>query len=189
MVVDFEAVVKKRLRPGVKPPDILKACKLKPHMRVLDATAGWGRDAAVLASTGAEVFMCERVPQMAALLEDGLKRLNAQSQLNLKLIPMDAMDYLAQLKPENYPDVIYLDPMHPLREKTAQVKKDLSALQALIGPDDDIVKLLATAKEHVKFRTVLKWPAKQPAVTPADYVISGKTVRFDVYVRRKLYGT
>ncbi|NHW59468.1 class I SAM-dependent methyltransferase, partial [Escherichia coli] len=41
---------------------------------VVDATAGLGRDAFVLASIGCKVRMVERHPVVAALLEDGLKR-------------------------------------------------------------------------------------------------------------------
>ena len=41
---------------------------------VLDATAGLGRDAFVLASLGCKVQMLERNPVVAALLDDGLMR-------------------------------------------------------------------------------------------------------------------
>ncbi|MBZ4777536.1 class I SAM-dependent methyltransferase, partial [Salmonella enterica subsp. enterica serovar Typhimurium] len=41
---------------------------------VVDATAGLGRDAFVLASVGCRVRMLERNPVVAALLDDGLTR-------------------------------------------------------------------------------------------------------------------
>ena len=41
---------------------------------VVDATAGLGRDAFVLASVGCRVRMLERNPVVAALLDDGLAR-------------------------------------------------------------------------------------------------------------------
>ena len=41
---------------------------------VVDATAGLGRDAFVLASLGCHVRMIERHPVVAALLDDGLQR-------------------------------------------------------------------------------------------------------------------
>ncbi len=41
---------------------------------VVDATAGLGRDAFVLAALGCRVRMLERHPVVAALLEDGLQR-------------------------------------------------------------------------------------------------------------------
>ena len=44
---------------------------------VLDATAGLGRDAFVIAALGCEVTLLERQPVIAALLEDGLQRARA----------------------------------------------------------------------------------------------------------------
>ena len=186
MRVDFQDVVEKRCRPGVKKSGVLRACKLKPGMRVMDATAGWGRDAAVLASSGAEVLMLEREPVLAALLEDGLERLphNQSMPLNLKLRGGDARTYLEALAPAEYPDVIYLDPMHPVREKSAKVKKDLYALQALLGADDDPLSLLEIARLRVRSRVVVKWPARLPALLKPDHAFEGKTVRFDVYITR-----
>lgn len=178
--VDFDDVIAKRCRPGVKKTELLRACKLKPGMRVIDATAGWGRDAAVLASSGADVLMLEREPVLGALLQDGLTRL--KQPLNLALCVQDAHEYLASLTVEAYPDVIYLDPMHPTREKSAKVKKDLYALQALIGPDDDALSLLEIARSRVRHRVVVKWPARLPALLQPDYAVTGKTVRFDVYL-------
>ena len=40
--------------------------------KVLDGTAGLGGDAFVLASLGCQVRMCERVPAVRALLQDGM---------------------------------------------------------------------------------------------------------------------
>ncbi|MCH9755611.1 MAG: class I SAM-dependent methyltransferase [Gammaproteobacteria bacterium] len=182
IVVDFEAVVSQRCKQGVKKPAILRACKPESHFKILDATAGFGRDAAVLASSGAEVLMCERESLLVALLQDGLTRLSPASDLKLHLIAKDAKAYLTALQPEDYPDVIYLDPMHPARDKSARVKKDLHALQVLLGADNDAMSLLTCARAHVKLRVVVKWPARRPALLKPNYVIDGKTVRFDVYL-------
>ncbi len=170
------------MKPGLKKPDLLKACKLEPHFTVFDATAGFGRDAALLAASGANVLMCEREPLLAALLDDALKRLSPERQLKLQLIHDDAKTYLQKLKPADYPDVIYLDPMHPKRDKSARVKKDLYALQQYLGPDEDVLELLRLARAHVKRRVILKWPVRQPALLTPNYTVSGKTIRFDVYL-------
>ena len=47
---------------------LLQACKLTDQSQVLDATAGFGHDSLILASTGAQVTMLERNPLMALLL-------------------------------------------------------------------------------------------------------------------------
>jgi 16S rRNA (guanine1516-N2)-methyltransferase len=181
VVIDFEAVVAARCKQGMRKPDILKACKPKPGFKILDATAGFGRDAAVLASSGAEVMMCEREPILAALLTDALKRLHADSPLKLRLIKQDAIDYLKTLRVEDYPDIIYLDPMHPVRDKSARVKKDLYALQQLLGADENPLALLNCARAYAKRCVVLKWPVKKMPLFPSSYVIKGKTVCFYVY--------
>jgi 16S rRNA (guanine1516-N2)-methyltransferase len=182
MQVDFDATVRARTGPGIKKSALLRACKLKPGMRVLDATAGWGRDAAVLASTGAHVTLCEREGVLAALLEDGLTRLSHPTKLILDLIPVDARTYLEACDRADYPDVIYCDPMHPERVKSARVKKDLQALQILLGSDNNPEALLACARACAKLRVVVKSSARLPALMKPSYSVTGKTVRFDVYV-------
>nr|WP_185967383.1 class I SAM-dependent methyltransferase [Legionella israelensis] len=162
---------------------LVRACKPKPGMHIIDTTAGWGQDAALLACFGAEVLMLERHPVMAALLEDALQRQDEKSQasLRLALLPVDARDYLFSLKKSDFPDVIYIDPMHPIRQKSALVKKNMQALQQFIGTDEDALELLRIARKKVKQRVVVKWPQKQAGLLPADASIEGKTVRFDLY--------
>ena len=76
--VDFVtgASAHRRKFGGGKGQAIAKAVGLNkgatPH--VLDATAGLGRDAFVLAALGCKVTMHERHPVVAALLYDGLQR-------------------------------------------------------------------------------------------------------------------
>ncbi|MFQ3339464.1 MAG: 16S rRNA (guanine1516-N2)-methyltransferase, partial [Colwellia sp.] len=76
--VDFVegAVAHRRKFGGGRGQDIAKAVGLKhgftPH--VLDATAGLGRDAFVLAGLGCKLTLLERMPVVAALLDDGIER-------------------------------------------------------------------------------------------------------------------
>jgi 16S rRNA (guanine1516-N2)-methyltransferase len=160
---------------------LLKAVGVRPLMRVLDATAGWGRDAALLSHAGAEVTLLEQNSLMYALLEDGVRR--ASGVLNLNLIQTEAIFYLDALLPEAYPDVIYLDPMHPARQKTALVKKELQILQQMETPCASLVALLTVALTRTIDKVVLKWPAKCEAPLKPTYSITGKTIRFDVYKR------
>jgi 16S rRNA (guanine1516-N2)-methyltransferase len=152
-------------------------------LRILDATAGWGRDAAILASFGAEVVMVEKNPVMAALLQDGLKRLSKYSPLAnlLSLHFGDAKEYLQNLVQKDYPDVIYIDPMHPVRQKKALVKKDMQALQQLIEQDEDLLDLLDIARLRTCEQVVVKWPQRTEPLLPPSFSFDGKTVRFDVY--------
>ena len=181
LFVDFTSSFWQKRRDAGKKQGLVRACKPAKGLRILDATAGWGRDAVVLASFGAEVLMLERQPVMAALLSDGLKRLPPESPLKMALINQDAKDYLQNLDPLDYPDVIYIDPMHPLRQKSALVKKDMQVLQQLIGPDNDAEDLIRLAMTRARQRVVVKWPQRLAPFASPDLIIDGKTVRFDVY--------
>lgn len=185
LFVDFNSVTIQKRRDAGKKQGIVRACKPTKGMRVLDATAGWGRDAAILASFGADVLMLERQPIMAALLADGLSRLLPDSPLTLSLVHADAKDYLQALLNTDYPDVIYIDPMHPERQKSALVKKDMQALQQLIGADTDVCELIQLAITRTRQRVVVKWPQRLPALIQPDACITGKTVRFDVYLLKR----
>ncbi len=182
LAVDFSFLLTQRRLD--KTHGLIRACKPTVSMTILDVTAGWGRDAGLLAQHGAQVIMLERQPVMAALLADGLRRLPPNT-LALSCIHQDALLYLSQLEPSDYPDVIYIDPMHPERNKSALVKKDMQALQQLFGPDQDAHDLLNLAVTRVKKRVVLKWPQRLAPLIKPDSSIPGKTVRFDVYIPPK----
>lgn len=184
LYADFNLSHWQKRRDAGKQQGLIKACKPAAGMTLLDVTAGWGRDAAILASFGATVHMLERNAVMAALLADALARRDERSQrvLQLSLQHVDALDYLQQLAEADYPDVIYMDPMHPTREKSALVKKDLQMLQQLIGEDTDALPLLMRAKSRVRQRVVVKWPQHRPPLLKPTRSLEGKTVRFDIYL-------
>lgn len=175
----------KRKSEGKK-QGLVRACKPVQGLKIIDATAGWGRDAAILASFGAEVLMLERHPVMAALLADALEQREQSDklQMQLSLKNISAFAYLNNLKQEEFPDVIYVDPMHPERTKSALVKKDLQALQQMIGADEDALELIQLATTRVKQRVVVKWPQKVKLLLPPAFSVEGKTVRFDVYTTK-----
>lgn len=180
---DFSASTWSRRHSEGKKQGLIRACKPSPGVKIFDTTAGWGRDAAVLASFGAEVLMIERHPVMGCLLRDALQRQTSQDaeQLNLSLCISDAYTYLSNLKPNEYPDIIYIDPMHPERSKSALVKKDMQALQFMIGPDQDSLELVKMAISRVKQRVIVKWPQKVAGLLKTNNSIENKTVRFDIY--------
>ena len=62
---------------------IAKAVGIAQGVRpqVLDATAGLGKDAFVLASLGCQMTLIERQPLIAALLEDGLARARGDDEV------------------------------------------------------------------------------------------------------------
>ncbi|MEJ1336631.1 MAG: class I SAM-dependent methyltransferase [Candidatus Sedimenticola sp. (ex Thyasira tokunagai)] len=158
---------------------------------VLDATAGLGRDAFVLASLGCEVCMVERSPVIAALLEDALLRAQDDAEVSvivsrMKLLRGDAKEQLLALPQEAWPDVVYMDPMYPHREKSALVKKEMRTFRALVGGDEDSAELLEAARKVARNRVVVKRPAKAATldeIKPSMAITSPNT-RYDVYLHR-----
>lgn len=182
---DFSRATWKKRQAAGKKQGLIRACKPGPGIKIIDATAGWGRDAAILASFGADVLMVERHPIVAALLADALAARPEpdEQRLPLALVHADACTYLNALPAEAYPDIVYIDPMHPARTKSALVKKDLQVLQRLIAPDQDALELILCARTRVKQMVVVKWPQKVKPLLPPTSSISGTTVRFDIYTR------
>ncbi|WP_181919214.1 class I SAM-dependent methyltransferase [Alkalilimnicola ehrlichii] len=74
--VDFGKFGYRRRQGSLKKEAIARACGLKGDrtLEVLDATAGLGKDAFILAALGARVTLVERSPVITALLDDGLQR-------------------------------------------------------------------------------------------------------------------
>ena len=191
--VDFasDALTFRRLHGGGKKEAIARAIGLKGQdsLNVLDATAGLGRDAFVLASLGCKVDMIERSPVVAALLQDGLERAACDGDLSvwlpdkMKLFHGVATELLADWL-HGKPDVVYLDPMFPHRKKNAAVKKEMRIFQQLLGPDQDADLLLEPALALAKKRVVVKRPSGAPFLAGKKPQIEmlGKANRFDVYL-------
>ncbi|WP_036768236.1 16S rRNA (guanine(1516)-N(2))-methyltransferase RsmJ [Photorhabdus australis] len=154
---------------------------------VVDATAGLGRDAFVLASLGCHVRMLERHPVVAALLDDGLQRgyqdaeIGGWLQERMTLLHASSITALADITPQ--PDVVYLDPMYPHKQKSALVKKEMRVFQSLVGADEDANHLLVPARALAKRRVVVKRPdyAEPLAGVAASAAITTKNHRFDIY--------
>jgi 16S rRNA (guanine1516-N2)-methyltransferase len=161
---------------------MVRATMASKGVKIVDMTAGWGKDGLLMAHAGANVTMLEQHPYMAALLIDAWQHLaSAAIQSRIKIAWTSAHDYLSALNKESFPDVIYCDPMHPIRQKSALVKKHLQVLQQLTQPNDDVVDLICLAQKKCTQRVVLKWPQKQkPPIIPMGS-IPGKTIRFDLF--------
>jgi 16S rRNA (guanine1516-N2)-methyltransferase len=195
--VDFVqgALAHRRQFGGGRGQAIAKACGLKPGVspQVLDATLGLAGDAFVLAALGCEVLGIERHPWVAALVQDGLQRAIAVPELawleqHLQVVEGDAGRNMAALAGDFAPQVIYLDPMFPHTEKSAEVKKEMRFFRELIGPDADADLLLQQALQLASHRVVVKRPRKAPCLAgqSPNLCLEGKANRFDVYTLRKL---
>ncbi len=193
ILIDFEEGKNAHRRQfgGGRGQPLAKAIGLKKaaNPTVIDATAGFGRDAFVLANLGCNVTLIERNRLIATLLDDALQRASnnkdiAETITRMSLINQDATAYLKSLQLTHCPDVIYMDPMYPSREKSALVKKDMRLLHQLAGPDTDSEQLLTAARKMALKRVVVKRPKSAPFVgnQKPTTSIESKNTRYDVYI-------
>jgi len=187
--IDFTTgAVAHRLRfGGGRGQNLAKAVGLKKgaNPQVVDATAGLGRDAFLLASLGAQVTLIERSAQMHDLLKTALEKAQnsefAEIAARMNLLFGDAKTLLPTLTPE----VVLVDPMHPPRGNSALVKQEMRQLRQIVGEDPDALELMHIALASARARVVLKWPRKAalPAGLPKpSHQILGKSTRYDVWM-------
>ena len=189
--VDFvSGAVAHRLRfGGGRGQALAKAMGLRAGKTpmIIDATAGLGRDSFLLASLGAKVIMIERSKKIHGLLAQGMKRAFKEGGEfreiidRMTLLRGDAKDLLGGLTAE----AILIDPMHPPRNKSALVKRELRQVREIVGTDDDAADLIRVALKHAGNRVVLKWPAKADpilGIQACSHQIIGKSTRYDVFM-------
>ncbi len=192
VAVDFVAALSQR-RQG---PELLwkaigGSTRVKPT--IVDATAGFGRDSAVLLGRGSAVSMIESHPVVGLLLSDAMRRLQAdplfaEHVANLELYCGEAEGHLPTLAKKGRCQVVYLDPMFAESGKSALAKKDMQLFQALLGHGDDGRRLLEVALDCAEYRVVVKRALKAEPLAQCEpaFAIKGKAVRFDVYPLKSL---
>lgn len=183
---------------GGRGQSIAKAIGLKqgiPPPSVLDATAGLAKDAYVLACLGCSITLLERSPVIAELIHNAIQRAEEDESFQsilehgFTLLNKSSIEHLTELgdkkSAENdYPDIIYLDPMYPDKKKSAAVKKNMQILQKLLGKDEDTGELLTAALKVAKKRVVVKRPkgAENLSDLKPTYAVESKKTRYDVYI-------
>ncbi len=196
LVIDFVTGKSRhrRLYGGGSNQPLAKAVGIKPGYRpnVFDLTAGLGRDAFVLATLGCQVSMFERSAVIACLLDFALNQAARADDIEdvgnivgrMRLTESDSREFLVNLKPEDLPDVIYLDPMYPHRDKSAQVKKEMRIFRDLVGDDSDASDLLNISRQKTIKRVVVKRPkgAEVLGHSRPDFQVSSKNTRYDCYL-------
>jgi 16S rRNA (guanine1516-N2)-methyltransferase len=154
---------------------------------ILDATAGFGHDAFLLACMGFHVLAVERVPVIHLLLKEAVDRAMGDPVLSsalgnrLRVIHGEAVEAMQSLSEP--PDVIYLDPMFqkPVNA-SALPKRRAQLLRLIVGGDQDAEAVLDVALETARQHVVVKRSADaEPLVSNPDISFPGKIARYDVY--------
>ena len=193
LVADFSRMIP-RLRQGRLQAELLvKAARVRgvETPTAIDACAGLGEDGLLLAAAGFLVTLFELDPVIATLLRDALARAAAVPELagplsRMSLVEGDSVAALRSM--EEPPDVVYLDPMFPERQKSAAVKKKFQLLHHLERPCADEERLLNAALSARPRKVVIKRPPKGPwlANVKPSHTVVGKAVRYDVLVPPRL---
>ena len=185
IVVRFDSIPIKHGRIQVSKNEPLGRAFGAKVRTILDATAGLGQDAFLLACMGFEITAIERSPVIAALFEDGLRRARADGRLReaaerVRMVIGDARDVMFHVE---HHDAVYLDPMFPpKRKKSALAKKPMRTLRALVGDDPDTDELFDAAVARAAQRVVVKRADDAPPLAPRPVAsITGKLVRYDIY--------
>ena len=173
--------------------DLAKAIGIKGNFKpkILDATAGLGRDSFILASLGCEIVMLERNKLIYFLLRNALDRSKNITAISsaiqrMTLLNQDSITYLKEDDIDKKFDVIYVDPMFPKNKKTRLVKKDMQIFREIVGDDLDSKTLFQNAIETNIKRIVVKRMLKDnyiSNITPS-FEIKGTVTRFDVYIKK-----
>lgn len=193
ITIDFlsKAMKYRRQQASLRREALARALGLKAKSKpsIVDATAGLAQDSFILACLGFKVTLLERSPIIYALLMDGMKRAEQDATVapiiqRMHLLHVDAINWLKKTIP---PDIVYLDPMFPLRKKTALPKKEMRLFHTIVGNDLDADLLLTTALTCAAQRVVVKRPrlAQTLADIAPTFSLKGSSSRFDIYILRK----
>ena len=180
---DFENMLHRVTNGRLQHEMLIRAAKSdKPGRKAIDATAGMGEDAFLLAAQGYEVTLFEQNPVIAVLLKDALRRAKKHPVLKdiasrMNLVQDNSVEGMSKLL--DPVDVIYLDPMFPARQKSSLINK----IQKLEPPCSEETDLFDAAISASPSKIIVKRPLKSEflAGRKPSYTLNGKAIRYDCY--------
>lgn len=184
---DFENMLRRVTNGRLQHEMLVRAAKSdKPGRKAIDATAGMGEDAFLLAAQGYEVTLFEQNPVIAVLLKDALRRAKKHPVLKdiasrMNLVQDNSVEGMSKLL--DPVDVIYLDPMFPARQKSSLINKKLQLIQKLEPPCSEETDLFDAAISASPSKIIVKRPLKSEflAGRKPSYTLNGKAIRYDCY--------
>lgn len=183
---------------------IARAAKIKEgdlYQKAMDATAGFGEDSLILAAAGYEVTLYEKDPVIAALLKDCLIRARKIPEIKdmvmrMKLVEGDSIEAMLKMAElansddnrvvVDMPDLIYLDPMFPERQKSSKIKKKFQLIQKLERPCFNGEEMVNAALSLNPKKILIKRPMKAETLgdrTP-EFSYKGTSIRYDCFMQK-----
>ncbi len=167
---------------------LYKALKKEKNSTIIDATAGSGKDLALLTSWGFKIIAFERHPLIFLLLLDSLASVPNLTSVTLEWGNVFQLNRLKQLSQQGR-TVVYYDPMYPVVEtekKSALPRQDIQFFRELIGEDRDIISNLNLARS-VANKVILKRALKSKQLDSfsisATHSFCGKNTRYDLFIK------
>lgn len=171
---------------------LVRAARLKYETAptAIDATAGLGEDSLLLAASGFTVKLYEYDYIIFLLLKDAIIRAGEDEQLKpiinrMTLVFGNSIVEMPRLGMS--PDLVYLDPMFPEKQKSALVKKKFQLIHRIERPCEDEKSLFSAALSLKPKKIVVKRTIKAQFLSSEkpNYSIEGKGIRYDCYVYNK----
>jgi 16S rRNA (guanine1516-N2)-methyltransferase len=186
--IDFSFYLKHFATQNLKTHPLAQAIGLKnKNLTILDATAGFGKDTALINLLGHKVIALEQNPIVFAMLSNAAATCCAPYKVtNTEFIKQNSYDYLMKIaKP--YPDIIYLDPMFPSKNKSNLVKKPMQILQIILAdaPNNNEA-LLAIAIKKANKKVIVKRPQTAGPlanIEPDMTITKSQSTRYDIYLK------
>lgn len=182
---------KKSLRPKQA---LSRALDVKSKdSQVLDITAGWAQDAFLISQIPCRVTAIESHPFVFHFTKQSLQQDMKQHKQthNLKLILANSLDYLNSIKPDQRPDIIYMDPMFSKYDnldssQLIKTKKTRSLSQKSLQILQQIVGTESLLKQEELFYLALKLAKKRVIVKRHRLTPCFKAYRFGLFKSRSL---
>lgn len=192
LLPDLESYYHRLKGQNLSSENLIRACSFKnldksSEIKAIDATAGLGEDSFLLSAYGFDMTMYEHNPIIYKALDNAIHRAKSNTETlsisnRMHLINADFIEASKEIKTKF--DLVYLDPMFPQRTKNSLVKKKLQLLQELESPICNEGALFDAANSINPKKIVVKRPvkAKYLAGKKPNHSITGKVIRFDVYI-------
>ena len=146
---------------------------------ILDITAGWAKEAFLLAQTGCDVTAVESHPFVFYFVQESL-HFQGEKPEKLNLVLDNSFNYLNNLKKMDKPDLIYMDPMFGAKKSLSP--KPLRILKKLAGEAKEKEALFKLALQQAQKRVVVKRHRLDlPFPLKSLCSFKGRSVCYDVF--------
>ena len=154
-------------------------------LRILDATAGLLGDSMIMLALGHSVTAYEQSKILYTMLNNELNQLSETDSnlLNFQLINSNVCE--TKFSEESF-DVIYFDPMYPEDRASSARRSDLKKINSILeieGLASEPESTFTYLRNIPSTKLIVKRPLKADAFEGSiNYQITGKSVRFDIYL-------